>query len=225
MNLNHRDNEETSAHVRCNRAVKTSAWAWKLLWGGRDRGLLPECLLELITGEQSKAHQRCREATKALPQTQGTFKASRKLTKLKPVQQKKSKPKKGRKRPIMGQHKSTLERRDVRTHHTKPSLGRTLSTSRQRLAWEPTEKDILSIPLQSSPPFLHFQGNHTQCLCVFSPRLSQVENKTGCWSALRWGNSGRLLVSILTTHSLGACTPGFSGCRHSCSCGQTLVNG
>lgn len=61
----------------------------------------PERLLELITGEQSKAHERCREATKALPQTQGTFKASRKLTKLKPVQQKKSKPKKGKKKPIL----------------------------------------------------------------------------------------------------------------------------
>ena len=66
-----------------------------------------------------------------------------------------------------------------------------------------------------SPPFLHFQENHTQCLCAFSPRLSQMEKKTGCWSALRWRNSGRLSVSILTTHGLGACTPGFSGCRHS----------
>ena len=56
-------------------------------WQGPWPGLLPERLLELIIGEQSKARQRCREATKALPQTQGTFNASRKLTKLKPVQQ------------------------------------------------------------------------------------------------------------------------------------------
>ena len=99
-----------SVHVTCDRAVKTNIWAWRLRvalgWQGPWPGLLPERLLELIIGEQSKARQRCREATKALPQTQGMFNASRKLTKLKPVQQtrkltklkpvqrKKSKPKK-----------------------------------------------------------------------------------------------------------------------------------
>ena len=105
--------------------------------------------------------------------------------------------------PVLGQHGSVLESWDVRMHHTNSFLCGTLFHVHAEIS--------LGAYRKNNNPFSPTTVIHLySCIfkrtipnvSAFSPRLSQMENQAGCWSALRWRNSGRLSVSILTTQGL-----------------------
>ena len=130
-----------------------------------------------------------------------TSATDKKAYKLKPVQQKKSKPKKN-----TSSHRSTRECVGI------------MRCEDASYKFFPL-RDTFPCPCRDQPGSLQKKNNPFSPTTVihlyscifkrtipnvsaFSPRLSQMENKAGCWSALRWRNSGRLSVSILTTQGL-----------------------